>query len=115
MNSKLQSVETYIHEYENQALSIASEILQRDITKSSFNGIIGGKNATYDVDPLKYTNPLDYVNDWLKSHDQRYNDEIDCTYEKSSHRIHKLLSNDFLKNYIIQYLTRTYYRKHIKL
>ncbi|MGL6105527.1 hypothetical protein [Romboutsia sp.] len=113
MEQKLQSTEIYLNNNEKTALDIASRILGKNVSKASFNGIIGGKNGVYDVDALRYSNPSDYVNEWIVSHNQLYNKEKDCMYEKSSHRVHRLLSDNFLRGYIEQYLTRTYYKKHL--
>lgn len=113
MQQQLQNVELFLQNNQQQALNLASSILNKTVSIQSFNGIIGGKNGTYDVDALNYSNPSDYISDWLDSHNQLYNKEKNFSYEKSSHRVHKLLSDNFLKNYIEQYLTRTFYRKHL--
>lgn len=113
MQQQLQNVDLFLQSNQQQALNIASSILNKPVSIQSFNGIIGGKNGTYHVDALSYSNPSDYISDWLDSHNQLYNREKNFSYEKSSHRVHRLLSNNFLKNYIEQYLTRTFYRKHL--
>ncbi|MCY7716967.1 topoisomerase [Bacillus altitudinis] len=112
MAMKNDEVIQFVKENEEKALEITNEILGKGTTMQSFNGIVGGKNATYDVDALAFDTPEGYVEAWLNSHWQRFSDEKYAPYEKSSHRVHKLLKNPFLKQYIKNYLARTYFKKH---
>lgn len=109
---KREEVIQYVNDNKDRALEKAGLILGRKINMQSFNGIIGGKNAIYDVDPLDYETPENYIKAWMQSHQERYNDEKYAPYEKSSHRVHNMLQDDFLKKYIENYLARTYFNKH---
>lgn len=53
----------------------------------------------------------DYVNAWIDNHNKIYEQEKGSSSEKSSMRIHKLLQDEVLREYICNYLKRTYYRK----
>ncbi|MFG6114601.1 topoisomerase [Halobacillus sp. MO56] len=105
----------YVKENEGRALKKASEILSKETSIQSFNGIVGGKNATYSVDPLEYETAESYIEDWMRSHHKRYNDEKNFSYRKSSHRVHDLLKDSFVKNYIENYLARTFFNKHERI
>ena len=81
------------------------------MTDSRFSGIIGAKNATYSVDVCSFSTAQDYVYAWIYNHNKIYEQEKSSSSEKSSMRIHKLLQDEFLREYIYNYLKRTYYRK----
>ena len=105
-------VERHITDNESEALYRAGQILGREVSRESFNGIIGGKNSTYSSDPSNYETPESYIADWRKKHDARYEREKNYSHDMSSHRIHKLLQDEFVSEYIDNYLARTYFRKH---
>ncbi len=107
-------IEKYITENKEHALEIASKILKQEVSMQSFNGIIGSKNGIYATDPLNYETPEKYIEDWNLKHEECYNAEKNFPYEKSSHRIHNLLKDKFLKEYISKYLAKIYYKKHAK-
>lgn len=111
---KREIVEQYIKENKETALKRASEILKREISMASYNGIIGSKNETYAIDPLDYKNPEEYIEDWNLKHEECYEEEKNFTYEKASHRVHKLLEDEFLQQFTNNYLARIYYNKHNK-
>lgn len=112
MVMKKREVVKYVKENETAALERVSQILDKKTNLQSFNGIIGGKNATYEVDPLEYDTPESYIKAWMLSHQQRYNDEKHFSYSKSSHRVYNLLQDNFVKDFIENYLARTYFKKH---
>lgn len=112
MIMKKVNVEKYVKDNEDKALKKASEILGKEISMQSFNGIVGGKNETYGVDPLEYDTAENYIEAWMISHKKIYNDEKNSSYRKSSHRVHALLQDSFLRDYIENYLARTYFNKH---
>lgn len=114
MVMKKSDVIKYVKDNETAALERASQILDKETNLQSFNGIIGGKNATYDVEPLEYDTPESYIEAWMLSHQKRYNDEKYFSYPKSSHRVYNLLQDSFVKDFIENYLARTYYKKHGK-
>ncbi|MBU3218131.1 hypothetical protein LL033_14420 [Clostridium estertheticum] len=79
---------------------------------SSLNGMIGSKNGTYKVEPKNYNNADEYYEDWLKSHNELFENDKECNYERSVHRIHRLLHNSFLNSYLKMFLVRTFLRKN---
>lgn len=107
-------VEIYLEDNEAEILEKVSKILNKDTSLSSFNGIIGGKNATYEVDALDYDSAEDYIEAWMNSHDEKYNDEKNYLPHgsKSSHRVHDILMDNSIKTFAENYLARTYFRKH---
>ncbi|MGH4119334.1 hypothetical protein [Clostridium sp.] len=111
---KKEKVEQYIKENKGTALKRASEILEKETSMASFNGIIGSKNGTYAIDPLDYEDSEKYIEDWNLKHEECYAVEKNFPYEKASHRVHKLLKDEFLQEYINNYLARIYYNKHEK-
>lgn len=104
-------IESYIQDNQELALKKAGQILDREVSRQSFNGIIGGKNGVYHVDSKDYDTPEAYVDAWHKQHEICYEKEKNCYFEKSSHRVHALLKDDFLRVYIECWLMRTYYNK----
>lgn len=112
MIMKKDDVIQYVKDNEDTALKKVSQILGKETTILSFNGIIGGKNATYGVDPLEYDTPESYIEAWMQSHQKKYNDEKTLSYKKSSHRVHDLMRDSFVRNFIENYLARTYFKKH---
>lgn len=112
MRMRKEDVIQYIKDNEDKALKKASQILHKETNMQSFNGIIGGKNATYDVNVLEYETPEDYLEAWMQSHQKKYNDERNIPYTKSSHRVHDMLQDSFLAEFIRNYLARTYFKKH---
>lgn len=114
MRMMKEDVKQYISDNEEIALEKASQILGKVTSMQSFNGIIGGKNATYEVNVLDYSTPEKYVRAWMKSHEEKYEDEKHLSFDRSSHRVHELLKDDFLKEYIKNYLARTYFNKRDK-
>lgn len=109
---KREEIEKFVEDNKEYALLRASEILGREVSWSSFNGIIGSKNGTYSVDPCSYPTAEKYIEDWHKQHNACYESEKNSRSEKSSHRIHKLLQDKSECEYIDYYLARTYYRKN---
>lgn len=105
------SVDNYLKANKSNAFSKAETILGGTMTDSRFSGLIGGKNATYSVDVCSYSTAQDYVDAWIDNHNKIYEQEKNASSEKSSMRIHKLLQDELLKDYICNYLKRTYYRK----
>ena len=91
-----------------------SELLGRDVSVESFNGIIGSKNQTYSITPLNYDNPEAYIYAWDKKQDAIYIKEKHTPYEKASHRIHNLMQDDLSKEFINNYLARIYFNKKSK-
>lgn len=106
-----ETVEDFLKTNENKALKEASNILNKKINHQSFNGIIGSKNYTYNIHPQNYSSYEDYICDWLNNFNEIYKNEKNSSYEKSSHRMYKLLQNDFLKKYIKYYLIKIYFNK----
>jgi molybdopterin synthase catalytic subunit len=114
MKLKKDDVVEYVNNNEDLALEKTSRILKREIGMQSFNGIIGGKNATYGVELLEYETAEGYVDAWMKSHQKRYNNEKNLSYSRSSHRVHDLLQDSFVKRFVENYLARTYFNKQDK-
>lgn len=110
-----EEAEKYIEDHKEDALLRASEILGRDVSFASFNGIIGSKNGTYSVDPGSYPTVEEYIEDWHRQHNVCYEAEKYAPSEKSSHRVHKLLQDEFVCQFIDNYLARTYYRENNSL
>ena len=109
-----EKVEQYIIENQQVALQRASKILGKEMLMQNFNGIIGSKNQTYSINPLDYDEPEKYIESWNLIQEEIYASEKDFPYEKASHRVHNLLQDEFLKEYIDFYLARIYYNKYDK-
>lgn len=104
-------IERYIENNKEYVFNEVSKIFNKEINIQNFNGIIGGKNFTYNVKPENYSTAKEYVEAWFKSFNIIYQKEKNYSEEKSSHRIYKLLQNPNIKEFISIYLTRTYLRK----
>ena len=104
-------VSNYVAANEAKALERTNELLDKDYLK--FSGFLGGKNTMYGVNPLNYQTPESYIQAWMNSHYKRHEDEKNSTY-KSSHRINTLLQDNFMEEFIKNYLARLYFRKHKK-
>lgn len=109
---RLDYINEYLKQNKEQAYAISSKILNKEVDDASFNGIIGGKNATYSVNACDYSTDEEYVEAWLNNQKIIYEKEKDLPWDKSSKRIYELLQDEFLKEYISIYLGRTYYRKN---
>lgn len=114
MGMRREDVIQYIEGNKKEALEKVSQIRRKETNMQSFNGIINGKNAIYDVDPLDYGTPESYIEAWMLSHQKKYNDEKNAPYSKSSHRIHDFLQDSFVKEFIKNYLAKTYFNKQMK-
>ncbi|MCU4862753.1 hypothetical protein OB981_22110 [Bacillus cereus] len=72
MKIEKQDVEKYFKDNKEEALRRASEILNKEVNWSSFNGIIGGKNDTYEVVVEEHNTVESYVKDWMYGHELAY-------------------------------------------
>ena len=105
----------YVEENELQAIQKAQAILKYNgmpHIHNSFNGIIGGKNRTYNTPPEKYEAAEQYVDAWLKAHHNEYIKDGRYAKEKSSGRIQCLLEDEYVSSVIQNYLARIYYNKN---
>lgn len=107
---KIGEVETYIQENKEYALSLVSSILEREVSWQSFNGIIGGKNKTFNVSPSNYSSAEEYVAAWRKAHSMEYEKYGYKTPHSAIYRIQQLLEDSILEEYIEKFLARTYFR-----
>lgn len=114
MSMQKQAVEKYIKDNSDVALNLVSSILNKNVSMQSFNGIIGGKNKTYDTDALNYKTPEEYIEAWKQSHQGNFDSDKNALYKKSSHKINDLLQNPIVEKFIENYLARTYFKKHAK-
>ncbi|WP_336779832.1 topoisomerase [Paenibacillus illinoisensis] len=114
MSLQEKDVEKYIKENSKSALNRVSSILGTEISMQSFNGMIGGKNDTYTVNPLNFETAEEYISEWKANHKKIFESEKNAIYEKSSHRIDELLKESDIAKFIENYLARTYFRKHSK-
>lgn len=111
LNTK-NEIEKFIDERKDEALTRASKILEKETSMASFNGIIGSKNQIYELDPLLFDNATEYVQAWRNMHEKSYEEEKNFPHPKASHRVHKLLQDSLMEEFIENYLARTYYKKH---
>lgn len=109
----IQSLNDYIDQNKTYVLSEFSKVFNKQVNMQSFNGTIGGKNFTYNVKPENYVTAQEYINSWMDNFYNIYEKEKHYNYEKSSHRIYKLLRDPKIKKFVEVYLTRTYLRKQI--
>ncbi|MBZ8172659.1 hypothetical protein FOG26_05675 [Staphylococcus cohnii] len=117
----LNEVETYIENNKNKIMTKCSSILGRKIEHANFNGIVGGKNTSYNVRTEDYSTASKYVEAWFDSFEQLYQSEKDferipafdseTRREKSVYRMKKLLNDKDVKKFVTVYLARTYLRK----
>lgn len=121
----LNQVENYIKQNKNVIMNKCSVILNENIGMENFNGIVGGKNKTYNVRKENYNSASEYVAAWLNNFNRLLKSEkkdFDTIYlfdsftrgERSAHRMEKLLNDDDIKDFIIVYLARTYLRNKKK-
>jgi len=120
----LNEVETYIENNKNIIMTKCSSILGKRIENANFNGIVGGKNTSYNVRTENYSTASEYVEAWFDSFERLLQSEKDferistfdsgARSEKSVHRMKKLLNDKDVKNFITVYLARTYLRKSNK-
>ncbi|MDO2946540.1 hypothetical protein L7826_11100 [Staphylococcus epidermidis] len=110
----INKIENYLDTHRRKVLNKCSNILNRDVTIQSFNGIFGGKNHFYRVVPESYSTANDYIKAWFDSFEQKYQSEKYKVGDISSHRMKRLLEDEDIKNYVIIYLARTYLRKSNK-
>ncbi|MDW3988266.1 topoisomerase [Staphylococcus saprophyticus] len=108
---KKEQIENYINHNKEHVLNKVSKTWGRQVNMASFNGIIGSKNFTFDVNPVDYTDVSNYVEAWLENFDTIYQKEKNIPYEKSSHKLHKLLEDSEIRKFIIVYLARIYFNK----
>lgn len=116
MKLERQDVEKYFKENKEEALKRASEILNKEVDWSSFNGIIGSKNDTYEVVVEEHNTVESYVKDWMYGHELAYSSDKHKGYpynkhDRSSYKVHALLEDEFLRGFIECCLMRTYFKK----
>ncbi|PGM87985.1 topoisomerase [Bacillus cereus] len=112
MTMDRKTVEKYFKDNKENALKKTGEILKEETTWSSFNGTVGGKNRTYGVELEEHDTPESYIEAWMKGHKRAYYSDDNPSYNKfnrSSHTVHALLQDDFLKEFIVIFLARTYF------
>ncbi|WP_305807467.1 topoisomerase [Staphylococcus hominis] len=121
----LNQVENYIKQNKNVIMNKCSVILNKNIGMANFNGIVGGKNRTYNVRKEDYNSASEYVEAWFNNFNRLLESEkkdFDTIYlfdsstrgERSAHRMEKLLNDEDIKDFIIVYLARTYLRNKKK-
>ncbi|BCD32982.1 topoisomerase [Bacillus cereus] len=113
MTLERNAVEKYFKDNKEKALKKTSEILKEEATSwLSFNGTVGGKNRTYGVNLEEHNTPESYIEAWMEGHKRAYYSDDHPSYNKfnrSSHTVHALLQDDFLKEFIVIFLARTYF------
>lgn len=63
----LNQVENYIKQNKNVIMNKCSVILNKNIGMANFNGIVGGKNRTYNVRKEDYNSASEYVEAWFNN------------------------------------------------
>ena len=79
---------------------------------NSFNGIIGGKNEVFGINVADYASPEEYVKAWMEA-EERIKNSDNSEYDNSIKRIDKLLSDNYIREFVKIYLSRTYLRKKV--
>ncbi|MCG2128173.1 hypothetical protein K4S04_10705 [Staphylococcus epidermidis] len=120
----LNQVENYIKQNKNVIMNKCSVILNKNIGMANFNGIVGGKNKTYNVRKEDYNSASEYVEAWFNNFNRLLKSEKDferlpafetkANGEKSVHRMNMLLNDNDIKKFTIVYLARTYLRNSNK-
>lgn len=116
MKIERKDVEKYFKDNKEIALKRASEILAKEVNWSSFNGIIGSKNDTYEVNVEDHDTVGSYIKDWMYGHELAYSSDKhkNLPYNKhnrSSYKVHVLLEDEYLKGFIECCLMKTYFKK----
>lgn len=103
----------YINQYKAIALQSYSALTGREPEWASFNGTFGGKNTTHLTKPIaQYGSFEEYMCDWLDHVLTDYNNRIaNCSLAGSSaERIVKCLKNVNLRNFIMTFMSRTFFK-----
>lgn len=109
--------EAYVLKNFDLALSRTTDIFknffnsQGECNKMSLNGIIGGKNYTYDCTVENYSSHIKYYISWREGHLNDLNRFHLNMGNNSALRISKMLEDEFLEEFIAVYLSRTYFKK----
>lgn len=103
----------YINQYKAIALQSYSALTGRDPEWASFNGTFGGKNATHLTKPIEqYGTFEEYMCDWLDLVLHDYNNRVSCgsLAGSSAERIVRCLKNLNLRNYVMTFMARTFFK-----
>ena len=96
------------------ALPLYAQITGRNASLESFNGTFGGKNTSYNLEPLSQFNSFDdYMFAWLSAAQNDYAKRaMDGSLANSSaERIINCIKDDKLVEFILQFILRTFYRE----
>lgn len=118
MVDNLENVKKYLSIHQEEAFNKCTDInkknnLDKVMNFSSFNGLIGGKNRTYNLDIRSFNTAQEYVNAWIMANETLYQEEKIYGIDKSSVRIHNLLDDKFVKDYVAIYLTKIFLNSKI--
>lgn len=104
--------DNYIKINMNKAIQEINKYYPKCNNMQSLNGIIGGKNSTYNVDASNYNSHIDYYLEWKKGHFEKYMNDALLPFDRTSINIYRALQENFLEEFISVYLSRTYFKKH---
>lgn len=98
----------------DEALSIASSILSRDVSLSSFHGIIGSKNRDFgNIEQREFASVAEFQAEWAEKMAAFYEPYKDKWAKDSDlPSIIRLYKNEKIRQYILLFQERNYYRKY---
>lgn len=102
----------YVKENIENAIAEIQEFYPDCKSVASLNGIIGGKNDTFDSRAENYKSHIEYYEAWKKGHQEKYNYDKERPYIRSSVKMNDALQNKFLNEFASVYLSRTFFKKN---
>lgn len=102
----------YIQNHRDIAIEKLSKYYPNCDSMKSLNGIIGGKNSTYNVNADNCTSHIEYYLQWKCGHFTKYKNDSTLPFERTSINIYIALQDRFLEEFVAVYLSRTYFKKH---
>ena len=96
------------------ALPLYARITGRDASLESFNGTFGGKNASFNLEPLsQFNNSDNYIHAWLSAAQNDYVNRLSSgsVTNSSAERIINCIKDDKLVEFILLFILRTFYRE----
>lgn len=101
----------YVQNNKDKAVLQLSKYYPQCNSMASLNGIVGGKNANYNANPMNYSSHIDFYLAWKQGHYQKYLKDLQVPWHRTSKSLYEVLEDSFLEEFISVYLSRTYFRK----
>ena len=112
IRKRIAELDSQLSAQRDGVLSLASSVLDRDVSLSSLHGIIGSKNRDFgDIEKRQFTSVNEFQSVWAENmlaHYEPYKKYWKS--EKDLPSILKLYKNDTIRQYILLFQERNYYR-----